>query len=313
MQGLHALRRACLWRGEGPDPSAWDRPGARSSRPHAPSALQDGQQSRAHRKDIQAHTTSGGSKTGQDWLVRPSPLPPPADADGGGAGRDGRERGGTVIFPPGDDSDACVGRDHAPPAAFAALVVVTFNRPDYLARSLDSLLTVHGADPRNRCAAPLCCTPVQATGTGGGGRSSRGSRGVRLGCAASGARKFTRRESAVVHPTCREWFPLYVSQDGDDPTVQEVISARLDRLHYLQVGWGRGRDGLWGAVTPCSDGHGCRPPPPRPVPEHATGAMTSPAQPLRFAFDKLNAAQAVGHCLGQRQAQAAPPAGNGVP
>ena len=45
----------------------------------------------------------------------------------------------------------------------------------------------------------------------------------------------------------RELFPLYASQDGEHPAVQEVLAGLLGTVHYLQVSGGH-----WRRVDPCA-------------------------------------------------------------
>ena len=67
-----------------------------------------------------------------------------------------------------------MGRGAPQEGVVAATVVVTFDRPDYLERSLASLAEVHGRDPGNRCVKFLSscgeCWPGRA-GTAPPGRS----------------------------------------------------------------------------------------------------------------------------------------------
>lgn len=59
------------------------------------------------------------------------------------------------IYPSGNEDEECVGGPHSADGVVAAVVIVVFNRPDYLKRHIASLLSVHGADPANRHAPQL--------------------------------------------------------------------------------------------------------------------------------------------------------------
>lgn len=51
--------------------------------------------------------------------------------------------------PAGNEDEACVGRGADTQGVVAAVVTLTFDRPDYLQRMLDGMLSVHGSSPRN--------------------------------------------------------------------------------------------------------------------------------------------------------------------
>ena len=57
---------------------------------------------------------------------------------------DGKREG---VYPPGNADRGCVANRTLAPGHLAAVVLVTFNRPEYLQRAVDSLLKVHRKDP----------------------------------------------------------------------------------------------------------------------------------------------------------------------
>ena len=71
-----------------------------------------------------------------------------------------------MLFPSGVEDGACVGQQQNLDGIVAAVVTVTFNRPEYLARHLESLLSVHGRHVDNRCEQrqhvlkPFCMATV---------------------------------------------------------------------------------------------------------------------------------------------------------
>ena len=52
--------------------------------------------------------------------------------------------GAQMVFPSGTEDGTCVGPPQETEGVLAAVVTITFNRPAYLQRHLDSLLSVHG-------------------------------------------------------------------------------------------------------------------------------------------------------------------------
>ena len=61
------------------------------------------------------------------------------------------------IYPPGNANRGCVTNKAAARDHIAAVAMITFNRPRYLRKAVDSLLTVHRKDPSFKCAlgAPI--------------------------------------------------------------------------------------------------------------------------------------------------------------
>ena len=57
------------------------------------------------------------------------------------------------IYPPGNENRGCVADRADAPGHVAAVAMVTFDRPLYLRRAVDSLLGVHRKDPGNTCAS----------------------------------------------------------------------------------------------------------------------------------------------------------------
>ena len=49
-----------------------------------------------------------------------------------------------MVFPSGTEDGTCVGPPQDTEGVLAAVVTITFNRPAYLQRHLESLLSVHG-------------------------------------------------------------------------------------------------------------------------------------------------------------------------
>lgn len=95
------------------------------------------------------------------WARRQDP-PPPAEVTAGARRlRQAQEAAlrrwtrpdatSTTVFPPGHEDGACVGTGPPRIGAFAAVVMVTFDRAEYLARALESMLHVHALDPDNQC------------------------------------------------------------------------------------------------------------------------------------------------------------------
>ena len=56
-----------------------------------------------------------------------------------------------MVFPEGTEDGACVGGPQDASGVVAAVVTVTFNRPEYLLRHLQSVLSVHGRHPDHKC------------------------------------------------------------------------------------------------------------------------------------------------------------------
>ena len=56
------------------------------------------------------------------------------------------------IFPPGNEQRGCVANKAAAPGHVAAVAMITFNRPNYLQKAVDSLLSVHQKHPDFKCA-----------------------------------------------------------------------------------------------------------------------------------------------------------------
>lgn len=57
-------------------------------------------------------------------------------------------------------SPACVGPARDTSGAIAAVVIITYNRPEYLQKCITSVMQVHVADSSNRCSH-LCLSPQQ--------------------------------------------------------------------------------------------------------------------------------------------------------
>lgn len=53
-----------------------------------------------------------------------------------------------------NDAHACVGPAHDTSRAIAAVVIITYNRPEYLQKCITSVMQVHVADSSNRCSHP---------------------------------------------------------------------------------------------------------------------------------------------------------------
>lgn len=56
------------------------------------------------------------------------------------------------IYPSGNENRGCVTNKAAARGHIAAVAMITFNRPRYLRKAVDSLLTVHRKDPSFKCA-----------------------------------------------------------------------------------------------------------------------------------------------------------------
>ncbi|KAL6771861.1 hypothetical protein ACKKBG_A28055 [Auxenochlorella protothecoides x Auxenochlorella symbiontica] len=99
------------------------------------------------------------------WARRQDPPPPAEVAAGARRLRQAQEAAlrrwtrpdatSTTVFPPGHEDGACVGSGPPRIGAFAAVVMVTFDRAEYLARALESMLHVHALDPDNQLRFPL--------------------------------------------------------------------------------------------------------------------------------------------------------------
>lgn len=61
----------------------------------------------------------------------------------------------TSAFPAGWEGGACIGGKATTDGVTAAVVMVTYNRTDYLRKALDSLFEVHSSDPANAARFPL--------------------------------------------------------------------------------------------------------------------------------------------------------------
>ncbi len=64
-----------------------------------------------------------------------------------------REPLGGAIYPSGNENGGCVAKKADAPDHVAAVVMITFNRPTYLRKAVESLLSVHHRDPGYRCAS----------------------------------------------------------------------------------------------------------------------------------------------------------------
>jgi len=62
-----------------------------------------------------------------------------------------REPLGGAIYPSGNENGGCVAKKADAPNHIAAVVMITFNRPTYLRKAVESLLSVHHRDPGYRC------------------------------------------------------------------------------------------------------------------------------------------------------------------
>ena len=57
-----------------------------------------------------------------------------------------------AIYPTGNENRGCVAERVEAPGHVAAVAMITFNRPTYLRKALDSLLAVHRKEPSFKCA-----------------------------------------------------------------------------------------------------------------------------------------------------------------
>jgi hypothetical protein len=57
-----------------------------------------------------------------------------------------REPLGGAIYPASNENRGCVSRKADAPHHIAAVVMITFNRPTYLRKAVDSLLSIHHRD-----------------------------------------------------------------------------------------------------------------------------------------------------------------------
>lgn len=57
-----------------------------------------------------------------------------------------------AIYPSGNENRGCVAARADAPGHVAAVAMITFNRPTYLRKAVDSLLRVHRKEPSYTCA-----------------------------------------------------------------------------------------------------------------------------------------------------------------